>query len=170
MNSKPWPADKIEKWPIGKLIPYARNAREHSEAQVAQIAASIREFGWTMPALAAEDGSLIAGHGRILAARQLGITEIPVMLVTGWTDAQIKAYRIADNKLTENASWNDDFLRLDIADLNEMDFHLSLTGYSVVELYDLLNGANFDPATVGDQGQLDEKLRKVCPRCGYELA
>ena len=84
-NQRPWPADKVERWSIDRLIPYARNARTHTDAQVAAIAASIKEWGWTSPALVGEDGGLIAGHARVLAARQLGIAEIPVMVAAGWT-------------------------------------------------------------------------------------
>ena len=101
-----WPADKVERWPLDRLIPYARNARTHSEEQVAQIAASIREFGFTNPVLIDEAGGIIAGHGRVLAARKLGIADVPVMAAIGWTEAQKRAYVIADNKLTENAGWD----------------------------------------------------------------
>src|ERR1700736_2358189 len=97
-NQRPWPADKVERWSIARLIPYA-NARTHTDAQVAAIAASIKEWGWTSPALVGEDGGLIAGHARILAARQLGIAEIPVMVAAGWTEAQKRAYVLADNQL-----------------------------------------------------------------------
>jgi hypothetical protein len=98
-NQRPWPADKVERWAIDRLIPYAKNARTHTDAQVAAIAASIKEWGWTTPALVGEDGGLIAGHARILAARQLGIVEIPVMVAAGWTEAQKRAYVLADNQL-----------------------------------------------------------------------
>jgi ParB-like nuclease domain len=87
-NQRPWPADKVERWGIERLIPYAKNARTHTDAQVAAIAASIKEWGWTTPALVGEDGGLIAGHARILAARQLGIANIPVMVAAGWSEAQ----------------------------------------------------------------------------------
>ena len=83
-NQRPWPADKVERWAIDRLIPYAKNARTHTDAQVAAIAASIKEWGWTTPALVGEDGGLIAGHARVLAARQLGIVEVPVMVAAGW--------------------------------------------------------------------------------------
>jgi ParB-like chromosome segregation protein Spo0J len=86
-----WPADHVERWPIARLVPYARNARTHSDAQVAQLAASIREWGWTVPVLVDEAGMLIAGHGRILAARQLGLVEAPVMVARGWSEAQKRA-------------------------------------------------------------------------------
>ena len=87
-NQRPWPADKVERWAIDRLIPYAKNATTHTDAQIAAIAASIKEWGWTTPALVGEDGGLIAGHARILAARQLGIAEIPVMVAAGWSEAQ----------------------------------------------------------------------------------
>jgi hypothetical protein len=82
-NQRPWPADKVERWAIERLIPYAKNARTHSDAQIAAIAASVKEWGWTTPVLVSEDGGLIAGHARVLAARQLGIAEIPVMVAAG---------------------------------------------------------------------------------------
>jgi hypothetical protein len=97
-NQRPWPADKVERWAIDRLIPYAKNARTHTDAQVAAIAASIKEWGWTTPALVGEDGGLIAGHARVLAARQLGIAEIPVMVATGWSEAQKRAYVLADRQ------------------------------------------------------------------------
>ena len=102
-----WPADKVERRPISELIPYARNSRTHSDAQVAQIAASIREWGWTMPILVDEDGNVIAGHGRIMAAQKLGIADVPCMTATGWSEAKRRAYVIADNKLALNAGWDD---------------------------------------------------------------
>src|ERR1700730_428278 len=112
-NQRPWPADKVERWSIDRLIPYARNARTHTDAQVAAIAASIKEWGWTTPALVGEDGGLIAGHARVLAARQLGIAEIPVMVAAGWTEAQKRAYVLADNQLAITGSgWDPELLRL----------------------------------------------------------
>src|ERR1700730_7095337 len=103
-NQRPWPADKVERWPIDRLIPYAKNARTHTDAQVAAIAASIKEWGWTTPALVGEDGGLIAGHARMLAARALGIGEIPVMVAAGWSEAQKRAYVLADNQLAITGS------------------------------------------------------------------
>jgi DNA modification methylase len=129
-----WPADKVERWPIAKLIPYARNARTHSAEQIDQIAASIREWGWTNPILVSEDSTIIAGHGRVLGARKLGIAEVPVMVATGWTEAQIKAYALADNKLALNAGWDEAMLALEIADLQELGFDLPLIGFSDAEL------------------------------------
>ena len=137
-----WPADKVERIPIDRLVPYARNARTHSDAQVAQIAASIRAWGWTVPVLTDEDGTIIAGHGRVLAARQLGIGEAPVMVARGWSEAQKRAYVLADNKLTENGGWNGELLKLEVADLAEMGFDLSLTAFSEEELTALSASSN----------------------------
>jgi ParB-like chromosome segregation protein Spo0J len=125
-----WPADRIERWPIGRLVPYARNARTHSDAQIGQIAASVREWGWTNPVLVAEDGTIIAGHGRVLAAQKLGITEVPVMVAAGWSEAQRRAYTIADNKLTLNGGWDQELLGLEIGELEVLGFDLDLIGFS----------------------------------------
>jgi DNA modification methylase len=137
-TQQPWPADQVERRSVDSLIPYARNARTHSPEQVAQLAASIREWGWTMPVLVDETSEIIAGHGRVLAARQLGITEIPVMVATGWTEAQRRAYAIADNKLALNAGWDAALLRVELADLRDMGAALDLTGFGVQEIEALL--------------------------------
>jgi hypothetical protein len=120
-NQRPWPADKMERWGIDRLIPYAKNARTHTDAQVAAIAASIKEWGWTSPALVGEDGGLIAGHARVLAARQLGIVEIPVMVAAGWTEAQKRAYVLADNQLAiAGSGWDPELLRLELGELTKV--------------------------------------------------
>jgi ParB-like chromosome segregation protein Spo0J len=107
-----WPADQIERWPIDRLVPYARNARTHTDAQVAQIAASIREWGWTMPVLADEDGTILAGHARVLAAHKLRLADVPVIVARGWSEAKKRAHVIADNKLALNAAWDEELLRI----------------------------------------------------------
>lgn len=124
--------------PIESLIPYARNSRTHSEAQVAQIAASIKEFGWTNPVLIDADGGIIAGHGRIMAGRKLGIKEAPCIVLDNLTEAQRRAYVIADNKLALNAGWDVELLKIELADLKALDFDLSLTGFDPGELGNLL--------------------------------
>lgn len=129
-----WPADKIERRKVADLIPYARNSRTHSDEQVGQIAASIKEWGWTVPVLIESDGGLIAGHGRILAAQKLGITEVPCMVAGGWSEAQKRAYIIADNKLALNAGWDDEMLKIELSELGDLDFDLTLTGFSEDEL------------------------------------
>jgi len=126
---KNWPADQVQRQPIDKLIPYARNARTHSDDQVAQIAASIKEWGWTVPVLMDEAGGLIAGHGRVLAARQLGLTDIPTMTAVGWSDAQKQAYVLADNQLALNAGWDTELLSVEVGELAGIDFNLDLIGF-----------------------------------------
>src|SRR4051794_36972878 len=128
-----WPADHVQRWPTERLIPFARNARTHSEAQVSQIASSIREWGWTNPVLVAEDGTIIAGHGRVLAARKLGIADVPVMVAAGWSEAQRRAYTIADNKLTLNGGWDDELLGLELGELEVLGFDLGLIGFTEAE-------------------------------------
>jgi len=115
---------------VDDLIPYARNSRTHSDAQVAQIAASVREFGWTNPVLVDGESGIIAGHGRVLAARKLGMDEVPCIELAGLSDTQRRAYIIADNKLALNAGWDEEMLRLEISELGDLGFDLALTGFS----------------------------------------
>jgi len=119
---------------INDLVPYARNSRTHSEEQVTQIASSIREFGFTNPVIIDNQNNIIAGHGRVLAAKKLGIDEVPCVVVTGWTEAQKKAYVIADNKLALNAGWDEKMLSLEFDELQELGFDLELTGFSGDEI------------------------------------
>ena len=141
----PWAAWDVEPRPIDSLIPYARNARTHSDAQVAEIAASIREFGWTIPVLVSEDGTLIAGHGRIMAARLLGITEVPAMVARGWSETQRRAYCLLDNRVPMNAGWDMEMLAAEVrsidADLDAglADFDLSILGFDTPELAEMLD-------------------------------
>jgi len=137
-----WPADSVSRRKVSDLVPYARNARTHSDEQVAQIAASISEWGWTVPVLVDEAGGLIAGHGRVLAARKLKLAEIPVMVATGWSEAQKRAYVLADNKLALNAGWDADLLKVELAELQSLDFDVGLTGFSEDELAALLAGTS----------------------------
>ena len=139
-----WPADAVERRPVAALVPFARNARTHSDEQVAQIAASIREWGWTVPVLIDEAGTIIAGHGRVLAAQRLGLTEIPVMVAAGWSEAKRRAYVIADNKLALNAGWDEQLLRLELGELKGLGVDLGLTGFGELELENLLLGTDDD--------------------------
>ncbi len=125
---------------IDTLIPYARNAKQHSDAQVAQIAASIREFGWGAPILIDSKNNVIAGHGRLLAARKLGMAEVPVVPMDHLTDTQRRALILADNKIGENASWEDELLGIELAELQEAGFDLGLTGFSQDEWEALIAG------------------------------
>ena len=140
---------KIEQVKLDALIPYARNSRTHSDAQVAQIAASIKEFGFTNPVLIDETGSIIAGHGRVMAAKKLAIADVPSIRLTHLTEAQKKAYVIADNKLALNAGWDDEMLAVELTDLKDMGFDLDLTGFSTDEIEALL-------APTGTEGLTDE--------------
>jgi len=135
-----WLADKIEPWPTTRLIPYSRNARTHSPEQVAQIAASIAEFGFTNPILAGSDGVIVAGHGRLAAAHKLGLATVPVVVLDHLTPTQRRALIIADNRIAENAGWDDALLRIEMADLQDADFDLSLTGFDADALAELMAG------------------------------
>jgi len=153
-----WLADKIEQWPTGKLLPYARNARTHSAAQVAQIAASIAEFGFTNPILAGGDGVIVAGHGRLAAAQKLGIPTVPVVVLDHLTPTQRRALVIADNRIAENAGWDAAMLQVELAALQDDDFDLSLTGFDVDALADLLAG---EESTT--EGQTEEDAAPEVP-------
>lgn len=137
--------------PTAELIPYARNSRTHNEQQVAQIAASIREFGFTNPLLITSDGTIIAGHGRLMAAQKLGLESVPVLVADGWTDAQRRAYVIADNKLALNAGWDDEMLALELSELGDLDFDIGLTGFDVDELAELSPAAETEGLTDPDE-------------------
>ncbi len=161
---------QIEQVAVSELIPYARNSRTHSDEQVAQIAASIKEFGWTNPILIDGESGIIAGHGRLLAARKLGMKEVPVIQLSEMTDTQKRAYIIADNKLALNAGWDDELLKLELDDLNLAEFKIELLGFDANELNLAMGlGADFLPGTEDDQGRLDEKAPIVCPSCGHEF-
>ena len=139
-------AQRIELWPIDKLVPYARNARTHSGEQVAQIAASIAEFGFNAPILVDSQAGIIAGHGRLLAARKLGLTEVPVIILDHLSETQKRAYIIADNKLADLAGWNEELLAQEFAALEREGFDLGLIGFSDAELEALLADAKEDQA------------------------
>ena len=140
--------DTLETIQIDALIPYARNSRTHSDAQVAQIAASIKEFGFTNPVLIDGGGGIIAGHGRVLAARKLGLSEVPCIRLEHLTDAQKRAYVIADNRLALNSGWDTEMLKVEFADLQDLGFDLELTGFDLDEIKELL-------APVGTEGLTD---------------
>lgn len=127
-------ADHIELKSVDELIPYSKNARTHSQSQVAQIAASIIEFGFTNPVLIDGEKGIIAGHGRLMAAKKLGLKEVPVVVLDHLSETQKKAYIIADNKLAENAGWDEEILASELADLKNEDFNLDLIGFEDQEL------------------------------------
>ena len=136
-----WP---LEHWSLQRLKPYSANARTHSRPHIAQIAASIEEFGFTNPLLVRSDGTIAAGHGRLEAAKLLGLTSVPVIVVDGWTEDQFRAYVLADNRLALNAGWDSDLLAMELAALKTSKFDVSLLGFDVSELGRLLSAA-LDP-------------------------
>jgi DNA modification methylase len=140
--------DQLEAIQIDALIPYARNSRTHSDGQVAQIASSIKEFGFTNPVLIDGGGGIRAGHGRVLAARKLGMSEVPCIRLDHLTEAQKRAYVIADNRLALNSGWDTEMLKVEFADLQELGFDLELTGFDLDEIKELL-------APVGTEGLTD---------------
>ena len=166
---------KITYQKTGDLVPYARNSRTHSEEQVGQIASSIREFGFTNPVLVDEENTIIAGHGRIMAAQKLGLGEVPTITLAGLSDTQRKAYIIADNRLALNAGWDDEMLALEMSDLREVDFDLSSLGFDGVAIEEILNPKE----PVINQTIPDSSAKEIdvdgmtmacaCPRCGFEF-
>ena len=162
---------QIKTVPVEKLIPYVRNSRTHSDGQVAQIAASIKEFGWTNPILVDGESGVIAGHGRLLAARKLGQKEVPVIELAHMTESQKRAYVIADNQLAMNAGWDTTLLSLELADLKEVGFDLEILGFKPEDLKTFTEEINFDAGTEEDQGKLDQLDPKwvCCPHCGKEF-
>jgi len=160
---------KIETVPTADLIPYARNARTHSDEQVAQIAASIREFGFTNPVLIDKSGTIVAGHGRVLAARKLELPEVPCIRLGHLTPAQVRAYVLADNKLTLNGGWDAELLRSELLAVKEDGLDLALTGFSEVELDRLISGLEEPepPEEFAEAGE-DIDTQYKCPKCDYE--
>src|SRR4051812_2848253 len=125
---------RLEHWPIERLVPSARNARTHTDAQVAEIAGSIRAFGFTNPILVGEDGDVVAGHGRLAAARRLGISMVPVVPLVGLTEVQRRQLMLADNRIALNAAWDLDMLKLELTDLYAIGAELSILGFTKQEL------------------------------------
>ena len=145
----------IEYKSTGELVPYINNSRTHSEQQVQQVAASIKEFGFTNPILIDHDGGIIAGHGRLQAAQLLSLDEVPTITLEGLTEAQKKAYVIADNKLALNAGWNDELLKVEIEALTESDFNLDILGWDV--LPDFVDDIDYSVL----DGEFDEELAEM---------
>ena len=161
---------QLEEWKVSDLVGYARNPRKNDHA-VDKVAAAIREFGFRVPILAKSDKTVVDGHLRLKAAKKLGLETVPVMLCDDMTEAQIKAFRISVNRVAEFAEWDDEMLRVEFAELEELGFDLELTGFSLGEIANL----NFDgtPLTVespDDFKEVDEsELSCICPRCGFEF-
>jgi 16S rRNA G966 N2-methylase RsmD len=145
---------EIEYRQIDDLIPYVNNSRTHSDEQVTQVASSIKEFGFTNPILVDDQGGIIAGHGRLMAARKLGMDEVPTIVLGGLSDAQRKAYVIADNKLALNSGWDEDLLKIEIEELGMLDFDLGLLGFDDGELDSILGEIEPDPYAAGEKGKM----------------
>ncbi|MGI9339574.1 MAG: ParB/Srx family N-terminal domain-containing protein [Psychrobacter sp.] len=145
------------------LIPYVNNSRTHSEQQVQQVAASIKEFGFTNPILIDEDNGIIAGHGRILAAQKLNLDKVPTITLKDLTDAQRKAYVIADNKLALNSGWDDELLKVELENLSETDFNLDLLGWDVLpDFKDDIDYSILDEDDVDDElGEMTDDVKKA---------
>ena len=159
----------IQQRAVTDLIPYIANSRTHSDAQVAQIAASIKEFGWTNPILVSGDDSIIAGHGRLMAARKLGMEEVPVIVLDHLSKAQQRALVIADNQLAMNAGWDMDMLQAEIEDLQLDDFDISILGFDASSLDKMLNDAMPKEAPDEFKEVDEEALGHSCPKCGFEF-
>ena len=175
MTERPVMPSKLELWPISRLVPYERNARTHSPEQVAQIVASIREFGFTAPILVDDQNGILAGHGRLQAAKDLGLTEVPVVVLDHLTDAQRRAYVIADNKLALNAEWDMSLLQQEVMSLNLADFELDLLGFDEKELAGLLDPESINKPAKEYEGAEEygeeefSEFDHKCPRCGFEF-
>jgi DNA modification methylase len=161
-----WLADKIQQWPVAKLIPYARNARTHSDEQVAQIAASIAEFGFTNPILTGADGVIVAGHGRLAAAQKLAMEMVPVVVLEHLSPTQRRALVIADNRIAENAGWDETMLRVEMEALQLDDFDMSLTGFDADALAELMAGGGGDDSGNTDDDDVPEVLETAISRTG----
>ncbi len=157
-------AQHLEHWPVDRLIPYARNPRTHSEAQVAQIAASLAEFGFNNPILVDTQSGIIAGHGRLLAARKLQLPKVPVIVLDHLSEAQKRAYILVDNRLAENAGWDEELLRLELAALEDENFHLDLMGFDDEELARLLADQEATPGLT-DEDVVPEVRQTPVSRC-----
>ncbi len=151
---------------IDELVPYARNPRTHSEEQIAQIAASIREFGFTNPILIDGNRRVIAGHGRLAAAKELGLEKVPCIDLSHLTEEQKRAYIIADNKLALNGGWNEDLLRIELTELKELGANLELTGFDAMELADIMLGKDVEFKEY-DESAADDVQLLTCPKCGH---
>jgi ParB-like chromosome segregation protein Spo0J len=159
---------QIEYKHVGELDPYKNNSRTHSDDQIGQLMDSIVKFGFTNPILVDEEGQIIAGHGRFIAALGLDIDEVPTITLTGLSEAEKAAYVIADNKLALNAGWDYDLLTSEIEFLKDEGFDLDLLGFSEKELVDILGDSN--PAIIDDFKEVDEAaMAHECPKCGFEF-
>jgi hypothetical protein len=157
MSDCPVIPQRFERWPIEQLVPYERNARTHSDEQVARIAASIQEFGFVSPILVDGNSGIVAGHGRLMAAKSLGLREVPVVVVDHLSEAQRRAYVIADNQLALIAGWDDELLKAELSELEGMEFDLTLLGWGD----DLPDFAQEPDYSVLEEDELDDQLDEM---------
>lgn len=169
-SSKSSAEAQFERVPLADLVPYARNARTHSDEQVAQIAASIREFGFLNPIIIDADNGIIAGHGRVLAAQKLKLKDVPCVRVEHLTETQKRAYILADNKIALNAGWDTELLKVEIATLQEENFDDLLTGFSDDEMNVLLSDVEFTPNFPDEDSEEKEKKYILTVTCENEEA
>jgi len=154
---------------VDDLIPYINNARTHTDEQITQVAASIKEFGFTNPVLIDGKGGIIAGHGRVMAAKKLGIDEVPCIELSNLSKAQRKAYVIADNQLALNSGWDLDMLKIEIQGLQEVDFDISILGFDDEFICLTLEGDIGDGESPSEFSDVDvAQLAHLCPKCGFE--
>ena len=162
---------KIETRLVADLIPYAANSRTHSDAQVAQIAASIKEFGWTNPILIGDDDTIIAGHARTLAAKKLGMVEVPVIVLDYLSEAQQRALVIADNQLAVNAGWDYEILAIELGEIKDLGFDIDLIGFSAGEIAKLTFEEKdlYPDSSTKEIDPDDYNMGHQCPKCGFEF-
>ena len=156
----------IELWPIERLIPYARNARKIPQAAIDKVAASIREFGWRQPIVVDTENVVVAGHVRLLAAKQLGEKNVPVHIATGLTPGQIQAFRLMDNRSHEETGWDLDLLGLEVTELRDLNVDVSLTGFDATEISKLLDSNGDSPDSLSNPDENTPTVHR-CPKCGY---
>jgi ParB-like chromosome segregation protein Spo0J len=162
---------KIETRLVADLIPYASNSRTHSDAQIAQIAASIREFGWTNPILIDGENTIIAGHGRLLAARKLGMEDVPAIILDHLSKAQQRALVIADNQLALNAGWDYEILAIELGEIKDLGFDIDLIGFSAGEIAKLTFEEKdlYPDSSAKEINPDDYNMGHQCPKCGFEF-
>jgi ParB-like chromosome segregation protein Spo0J len=160
-------SQRIEQIDIKKLIPYARNSRTHSDIQISQIAASIKEFGFTNPVLISDTYDIIAGHGRVLAAKKLGYDSVPCIRLDHLSETQRRAYVIADNSIALNSDWNFDMLSVEIDELNDYKYDVSLLAFSNEQLSELVGSPEELPEP--KEELKSDKKSTICPKCNWEF-
>lgn len=167
---------------VSDLIPYVNNARTHNEEQIIKLASSIKEFGFMSPIIISDDGGIIAGHGRLMAAKKLGIEKVPCVVESHLTDLQKKGYILADNRLSLDAGWDEDLLKIELQTLKDNDVDLALTGFDNNEIDkilkiddDELNDNSFTQEIINNSSEIDadefddDKFEHVCPKCGFKF-